>query len=264
MSVADTRSGEAVTAIIPTWGDPAPLARALASVAAQTLPCARIVVVDDASPAPERERLRALIAGHPLAERITLVERPQNGGAADARNAGWEVARTPLIAFLDADDAWHPEKLARQVPLMRGGAAMSCHGYAPDREMETTDTGLRQIGFRDFLWRNRCATPSVMVRRDAPARFPAGRRRSEDYHLWLWLSKRGPVPRLNAELARGFKPAWGAGGLSGDLDAMLRGQLDTYSAIVAEGLAPRAALPVLQAWSRLRHLGRRILRRGRG
>ncbi|MGR3434370.1 MAG: glycosyltransferase family 2 protein [Shimia sp.] len=251
---------EAVTAILPVWGDPAPLARALASVAAQTRAVARAIVVDDASETRWHAPLEAVVdEARSTGLDVQLIRRTANGGPGAARNDGWAAADTPLIAFLDADDAWHPDKIARQADLMaRTGAVLSAHAYAPDRAMDADIPGARRLGFRAFVLRNRISTPCAMLRRDAGARFPE-RRRSEDYHLWLRLAHRAPVPVLAAELARGFKPAWGAAGLSGDVAAMTAAQKETYRAIGREGLVPRAAVPALLAWSHLRHLRRRAL-----
>ena len=51
-------------------------------------------------------------------ERVTLIRKP-NGGAASARNLGIERSRGELVAFLDADDYWEPNKLERQLEILR-------------------------------------------------------------------------------------------------------------------------------------------------
>src|SRR5690606_21331154 len=61
--------------------------------------------------------------------RISLYRKP-NGGVASARNLGLQKARGEWVSFLDADDLWHPSKVARQLeyvkgrPLSEGGAAV--------------------------------------------------------------------------------------------------------------------------------------------
>ena len=104
-----------VTVVTPVWNAAATLAEAVASVGAQTLPSWELILVDDASTDGSREIARRLAAEEP---RIRLIERAENGGAAAARNDAIRAARGRLVAFLDADDRWHPEKLARQAAFM--------------------------------------------------------------------------------------------------------------------------------------------------
>ena len=85
------------------------LADALASIRAQTVAVAEIVVVDDGSSDATAAIARAAGA--------TVVEGPRMGPGA-ARNAGIRAAAQPWIAFLDADDRWDPEKTARQLAAL--------------------------------------------------------------------------------------------------------------------------------------------------
>lgn len=94
----------AVSVVIPTCDRPALLARALASVRAQTRPPAEIIVVDDGSDPTARPRLDA--------GDVRLLANRRARGASGARNWGAAHARGPLLAFLDDDDEWLPEYLA--------------------------------------------------------------------------------------------------------------------------------------------------------
>ena len=97
-----------VSVIIPAYNAAPYLAETLASVFAQSYPDYEIIVVDDGS---TDDTLAVL---EQFADRITLIRKP-NGGPASARNAGLRQARGELLAFLDGDDLWLPDKLAAQV-----------------------------------------------------------------------------------------------------------------------------------------------------
>ena len=99
-----------VTVVIPTRERWAMLERfALRAALAQVGLHIEIVVVDDGSvsdPEAEEDLLPA---------QVRLIRLPQRAGVAAARNAGISVARAPWVAFLDDDDAWSPERLARML-----------------------------------------------------------------------------------------------------------------------------------------------------
>lgn len=97
-----------VSVIIPTYNHAAFLAESLGSVFGQKLRPHEIVVVDDGSTDDTGEVLRVYEG------RIRALRQSRRGVAA-ARNAGAAVASGALLAFLDADDAWLPEKLEQQV-----------------------------------------------------------------------------------------------------------------------------------------------------
>ena len=96
-----------VSCIVPVYNGEEFLAEALDSIIAQSEPPFEIIVVDDGSTDGTPEVTRR------YGERIRY-QRQENAGPAAARNAGLEIANGELIAFLDADDLWHAEKLARQ------------------------------------------------------------------------------------------------------------------------------------------------------
>ena len=101
-----------VTVIIPTYNCGPFVAEAVDSVLAQTLPPAGIIVVDDGSSddTPQRlERYRGLI------QYVTQ----RNQGVSAARNRGLLLADTEFVAFLDADDVWHPRKLELQMAALQ-------------------------------------------------------------------------------------------------------------------------------------------------
>lgn len=98
-----------VAAIVPLFEGERHIEEALRSVLAQTRPADEVVVVDDGSRDGGPERVRRLARLHPA---IRLV-RQENAGQSAARNLGVRSTTADLVAFLDQDDTWHPDHLAR-------------------------------------------------------------------------------------------------------------------------------------------------------
>ncbi len=120
----------AVSVIIPCFRCAKTIERAIASVAAQTVLPAEVILVDDASGDGTRLLLSEL-KSHYATGWVKLVLLDQNVGAGSARNAGWAAASQPLIAFLDADDAWHFRKIEIQHAYMAANpdVALCGHGF---------------------------------------------------------------------------------------------------------------------------------------
>jgi glycosyltransferase involved in cell wall biosynthesis len=97
-----------ISCIVPVFNGERYLGEALDSILAQTYRPLEVVVVDDGS----AEGAAAVVARY--RDQIRPLFQP-NAGQAAARNLGLSVARGEFVAFLDADDLWHPEKLARQM-----------------------------------------------------------------------------------------------------------------------------------------------------
>ena len=111
------------------------LAQALASVGAQTFRDWEVVVVGDGVPDPAAVDAVARATLGSAARTLHVPAR----GVSVARNAGTAAARGELVAFLDDDDVWHPERLARQVAALDAdptASACSCDGWVigPDSE----------------------------------------------------------------------------------------------------------------------------------
>jgi glycosyltransferase involved in cell wall biosynthesis len=105
-----------VSVVIPAYNVAAFLAETLASVFAQTLPPAEIIVVDDGSKDDTAEIARNL--------GVTVISRA-NGGISAARNTGIRAARCEYVALLDADDLWMPEKLEVQLAALAAASVPS-------------------------------------------------------------------------------------------------------------------------------------------
>ena len=100
-----------VSTIVAVYNGAATVDRALRSIFAQTFIDNEVVVVNDGS----TDDTASVLAG--FGDRIHVITQP-NRGLSAARNAGVRGSRGEYIAFLDDDDEWMPEKLARSVPVL--------------------------------------------------------------------------------------------------------------------------------------------------
>ena len=101
-----------VSIVIPAFDEPEFLAEAVASVGDQRGVTFELIVVDDGSSRPLGPALTDL---RPRIGRRLVYERQEHAGGAAARNRGVQLARAPWVSFLHHDDAWLPNKLARQL-----------------------------------------------------------------------------------------------------------------------------------------------------
>ena len=245
---------KSVSVVIPAHNASATIAAAIDSAIRQTRRPLEIVIVDDASTDSTRDVVEALGSASDVP--IRLYSNSTNSGPGVARNLGWDMARGDLVAFLDADDVWHPQKLEIQVPIMESSPslAMSAHdrtvGVRPEwATIDPADVRWHGHGFRAFLVRNRCATPSVIVRRNIAERFNSDLRRAEDYYLWLSITRHhGPVRFADATLVHCANPSYGGHGLSGNLTAMFRSEIRAMRFLAANGRLPWLVLPAVIAW----------------
>lgn len=110
------QNGLTVSVIVPVFDGERFIAEALSSILAQTRPADEIIVVDDGSTDGS-----AAIAGS-MAD--VQVVRKEHSGLGATLNAGVRAASGNVLAFLDADDRWLPEKLARQVSALEANAEL--------------------------------------------------------------------------------------------------------------------------------------------
>ncbi|MBI5070619.1 MAG: glycosyltransferase [Deltaproteobacteria bacterium] len=187
-----------VSAVIPTYNYGHFVARAVESVLAQTYHPLECVVVDDGSTDDTPSVLG------PYQDRIRVI-RQANRGLSAARNAGIAAARGPLLALLDADDAWKPEKIARQVALLAQDPEVGAVGCGveladaagnrrtvPVRTIpEAHPARLRSVALRE-AWVEGSGSGALIPRRvlDEVGPFDEGLRAAEDWDMWLRIAAR--------------------------------------------------------------------------
>ena len=249
-----------VSVIIPVFNNVATISRALGSVFDQTAQPREIFIVDDASTDNSCAVIEKYIQNKPNAK---LLRTATNCGPSAARNTGWAAASSDYIAFLDADDAWHSKKLETQFLFMQDNPEFVISGHQYQVMTKTGPTGSTKptknvlsdefevsvFDFRDFLIRNRFSTPTVMLRKSVAERFDQGQRFSEDYRLWLLIiaaHDHGALIKLPMTYL--YKPAYGAGGISGRMFAMYRGELANASALRKQEIISLTTELIWRAW----------------
>lgn len=192
-------SGPLLSVIVPTYNGEAYVAEAVASALGQTWPDLEVIVVNDGS----TDGTRAILAAYE--PRITVIDQP-NLGVSAARNAGLARAGGELVAWLDHDDRWLPEKAARQVALFADPRVGLVHtdviwyDERAGKNVSTIQPHARpdaMVGqcFDRLLMGNPIVNSTVMVRRAALEEVGGVNQAMkgnscQDYDLWLRLARR--------------------------------------------------------------------------
>jgi len=248
-----------VTAIIPAFRSEKVVIRAIESVLSQSSPVDEIIVVDDASDDHTAQVVRDFAINH---SQIRLIVNNQNLGPGQSRNIAWSLATSEYLAFLDADDTWHPKKIELQREWFSANPSeVICgtqHCIVNANEMQSGGEQTSQFTIKDLLRRNRFTTPSVMLRREISLRFDPKLQLSEDYLLWMEIaSEFDHVNRINQPLTILHKPEFGAYGLSSKIRAMYFGEMKALTILNQKGHVGLIVLIRSYIWSTLK-LARRL------
>lgn len=211
---------ELVSIIVPVYRAAAYIAETIAMVEAQTWQEWELLLVDDCSPDDSAEVIRRVLERNGRREetaggqetqavqteiytgasgqRIALIRKRENGGAARARNTGLDMARGRYIAFLDADDVWHPEKLEKEMRFLRerkAGFVFTSYEFG-DEQARPTGRVVHvpaQLTYRQALSRTVIFTTTVLFDRekipDRLLRMPVVE--SEDTATWWQILREG-------------------------------------------------------------------------
>jgi len=221
-----------ISVIIPCYRSADTILRAFQSILDQTQQPSEVILIDDASGDGTLSILNQLEVDY--AGWVKVLALAENNGASEARNAGWDVASQPYIAFLDADDSWHPEKLANQYQIMLDHPEFVVSGHRCVRYSEmlakpVSITKIRRVTSLALLFKNQFNTPTVMLKTALVFRFKAGKHFAEDFYLWQQIAFSGAaIAFIDCTLAYVYKPLYGASGLSAHLWAMEKAELDNF------------------------------------
>lgn len=214
-----------ISVIIPTYNCAPYISEAIDSVLHQTCPDYEVIVIDDGS----TDATRSIIENRYHTVRYFYVE---NNGVASARNYGIAKAHGDLIAFLDADDIWLPEKLEKQKELFNKNEELGMvftensyfneHGIIADK-LNKQDSLMRGDIVRNIFLHSYVVTSTVMVRRsvfDTVGLFEEELSVAEDDNMWMRIGIKYGIALLDEPLVRYRKTT---GSLSSNFSAVFIG-----------------------------------------
>jgi len=181
-----------VSIVIPIYNCEKYILKTLKSVACQTYQDYEVILVNDKSSDRSCDVINDFILGF---DTFKLIHLEKNSGAAVAINTGIENASGDYIAFLDSDDAWHTEKLEKQIEFMQNNEY--AFTYTAYEKLDENGNNLdeivaapKKINYKMMLKANFVGCSTVIYNRKVLGNitFPLLRKR-QDYALWLKILK---------------------------------------------------------------------------
>ena len=214
--------------IIPAYNAEATIVSAIESCLRQSYPDFEIIVVDDGSSDSTKALVEARFGGL-----VRLISMPGNSGPSAARNAGIRLATGTHIAFQDADDEWHPEKLKAIAAVLEKNPNINFlfHPYtlAPlDFNVTSSQLVPERFPFWKLLLSNPIGTPCVVLERSKAGFFKEHLHHMEDYELFLRMAWLYSVYRIDAPFTRVGRPILSAGGQSSRRWKMRTGEIKAW------------------------------------
>ncbi len=186
-------SSPAISVVMPAYNAGKYIEDAINSVLTQTYGKYELIVIDDCSKDNTYELIKDF-AGKDA--RVRFFRNERNSGVSYTRNFGVLVAKGDWIAFLDSDDMWSPEKLQKQVDLLKehpdavisytGSSFIDFEGNPFSYILPATPL----MTYKELLKRNLLSCSSVIVKKDVMQRVKMAKdSMHEDYSAWLQILK---------------------------------------------------------------------------
>jgi glycosyltransferase involved in cell wall biosynthesis len=192
-----------VSVVISTYNYAHFVREAVESALDQTRPPHEVIVVDDGSTDDTAQVLKSYVS----AGRIRYHLQP-NTGLCTARNVGLSMANGDAFALLDSDDAWHPQKLDKQVTYLKSNLDCGLVGTAavsqvPVRWVEVGTPASQVLPLDTHLTRTRFCPSSALFHRslwEKVGGFDPAAGGASDRDYWIRCAAVGSVARLESPL----------------------------------------------------------------
>ncbi len=255
--------------IIPCFNAERSIEQCLQSCIRQSYRNFEVIVVDDGS----HDSSKSIVSARKddfLAEGLDLrlITLPVNSGQAFARNTGWENARGDFVAFLDADDCWHADKLLVVSHFLSSypDIDLLAHRYTQTQSQNfqtrcyPSAFKLKGVSFKRLLLQNISACPCWVARTSLHERFDASMRFSEDRDLWVRIAFSHRCAVVNGPpLTLLGRPQHSPGGVSASRIRLRLGEMTVYAHVAKYAPTIIPVLPILVIYSLLKACRREIL-----
>ncbi|RYE00441.1 MAG: glycosyltransferase family 2 protein [Sphingobacteriales bacterium] len=240
--------------VIPMYNASQTVLRTIASCWDQSYPVKEVILVDDASTDDSVAKVTAAYG-----EKIKLISFTANRGPSAARNAGWAIAAGDFVAFLDADDTWHTDRIAIMKHFLEKDPAIDFiwnrythkpYVYTP---INFGDEVLKKTSLLALCITNPIAPSATVIRRTVQAPFDEQMRYSEDYEWVLRVNAVCNMYEVHILLTYRSRPMMAPGGQSQQLWKMRRGEIKSYASLGKRNPFLYLLFPLLLLWSIFKH-----------
>ena len=246
-----------ISVIIPAYNAADSIGKAIESCMNQTHRPYQVIVVDDGS----NDNTGEVVMQY---KGVFLISLNKNCGPSIARNEGWRAATGDIIAFLDADDTWHPAKLEILAEGFSdyGHIQYLGHPYVLDAFPGNTlkPGNVTHQKYLSTLLRNPYQPSCIAVRKGMEERFDETYRYCEDHELSIRAAHKYSTHWLDTPLTKLGRPQLTSGGASANLWKMRKGELRLYSSIYRHNIVYAIFIPLLWIFSIGKMLYRQVFK----
>ena len=242
-----------ISVVIPAYNAEKTIAGGIRSCQMQSAKALEIIVVLDACTDGTASLLKRDFP------EVHLIELKENKGPSFARNTGLNAAKGDWVAFLDADDEWHSEKLFILSACIERQPESTAiiHPFTLSEQTagpHLPSKLLQRPHFLSLLLKNQAQGSCICLKRKAGFAFDESFRYCEDHELVLRLAWNKCLFYLPSALTKLGRPQLSAGGLSGNHWAMRKGELRMYARLWRLNVLWLPLIPFLLLFSLLKHL----------